>query len=79
MEKFSEIEFREIEENKDYEKIIDAVKTEIYSNGSRDYKVYLDMISENPQVTMYSEEHSLPFTENNLREIYFLEDAFECV
>ena len=66
-------------DEKDYDKMIDAVKTEIYSNGSKDYKIYLNTISENPQVTMYSEEHSLLFMEDNLREIEFLEDAFESV
>ena len=50
MEKFSEMEFREIEENKDYEKIINTVLEECFKTENlTDLNVYMSIILTIPE------------------------------
>lgn len=61
----------------DYNKIIEAVKTEKYSNNSAEYKTYFKGISKNPELSFYDEAHSIVFSEENLRKMEFIDDIFE--
>lgn len=61
----------------DFDKVIEAVETGMHSEGSKEYKTYLEGISESGRVIFYDEEHSLRFSEDNLRKISFLEDVFQ--
>ena len=61
----------------DYSKMIEAVKTGMHSNNSEEYRTYFEVLSQNPDVSLYDEEHSLKYSEENIRKISFLEDIFE--
>lgn len=61
----------------DYFKMIEAVKTGMHSNNSEEYKTYFEVLSQNPDISLYDEEHSLKYSEENIRKISFLEDIFE--
>ncbi len=61
----------------DYEKIIEAVETGMHSDNSAEYKTYLKGIMQNQEVSFYSEEHSLLFTEDNLKKIDIIDNLFE--
>ncbi|MBP3604430.1 MAG: glycosyltransferase family 2 protein [Lachnospiraceae bacterium] len=63
-------------DEKDYEKILDAVETGKYSNNSAEYKTYFKGVKENPQLTFYDEKHSMIFSEDNLKEISFIKNVF---
>lgn len=61
----------------DYEKIIEAVETGMHSDNSAEYKTYLKGIMQNQEVSFYSEEHSVLFTEDNLKKIDIIDNLFE--
>ncbi len=61
----------------DYEKMIEAVETGMHSNNSSEYKTYYNVIKENPQISLYDEEHSAIFSGKNIRKISFVTDLFE--
>lgn len=60
----------------DYDKVVEAVETGMHSNNSEEYKTYFQVIKSNAKLSLYDEEHSLLFTENNIRELTFIEDMF---
>ena len=60
----------------DYKKMVEAVKTGKYSNNSKEYKTYFKSISENPELSFYDEQHSVVFSEENLRNVDFIKDIF---
>lgn len=60
----------------DYEKIIEAVQTGMHSDNSAEYKTYLKGIEDNTQLTFYDELYSMLYSEENLRQISFLESCF---
>ena len=60
----------------DYEKMLEAVETEKYFNKSEEYKTYYEVLSKNPNISLYDIDHSLLFSEENLRVFPFLETPF---
>lgn len=60
----------------DYEKMIEAVETGMHSDNSAEYKTYYCVLKENPQISLYDEEHSEVLSEENLRKISFIKDIF---
>lgn len=61
----------------DYNKMIEAVETGMHSDNSAEYKTYFQGVSANSELTLYDEEHSMLFSEENLRKIGFIEDIFK--
>lgn len=60
----------------DYEKMIEAIETGMHSDNSAEYKTYYRVLKENPQISLYDEQHSEMLSEENLRKISFVEDIF---
>lgn len=60
----------------DYNKMIEAVETGMHANSSEEYQTYYTILKENPEISLYDENHSLPFTEENVRKIDFIQDMF---
>lgn len=61
----------------DYNKVIEAVETGMHSQDSAEYKTYFNGITQNQEVSFYSEEHSVLFTEENLERIEIIDNIFE--
>lgn len=62
--------------NGDYEKLREAVEKGIYNNNSEDYKQYWNVVSKNGNITFYDEEHSIMYSEENLKKLDLLEAPF---
>lgn len=62
--------------SRDYEKLVDAVKTGKYSNNSADYKSYFENVSQNAKISFYDANHSVMFSEENLKLVGFIENLF---
>lgn len=60
----------------DYQKMIESVRTECYSNNSAEYKTYYNVLKDRNPVSLYDEKHSILFSEENLRKIGLIEDMF---
>lgn len=61
----------------DYNKMIGIIKAGLYYNGAAAYKAYYAKVSEDSQISFYDEEHSLLFSEENIRKIDFIRDIFK--
>ena len=61
----------------DYEKMLEAVQSGMHANNSAEYRTYFDALSQNPDISLYDEKHSLLFNEENLKTFSFLETPFE--
>ena len=60
----------------DYNKMLEAVQTGMHYNNSVGYRAYLDVLTKNPDLSLYDEGHSLLFSEENLKVFSFLETLF---
>lgn len=73
---FATLHYKFVNES-DYEKMLEAVRTGMHSDNSREYRKYYEVLSENPDISLYDEKHSLSFSEEHLKEIPFLEEPFK--
>ena len=60
----------------DYDKMIEAVETGMHANASVTYKAYYNILKEIPEISLFDEKHSALFSEESLRNIDFMDDAF---
>lgn len=61
----------------DYQKMVEAVKTGMHSDNSKEYKTYYNALKDNAELSLYDEKHSVLFTEEAIRKIDFVRDIFE--
>lgn len=57
--------------------MVEAVKTGMHSDNSKEYKTYYNALKDNAELSLYDEKHSVLFTEEAIRKIDFVRDIFE--